>query len=126
MEKMTVSEAFRSRALEALKSAEDAIGQEHKETAVSRAYYACFFAVHSRLETLKLSAASHKQTGILFRKHFIATGLMDKKFSGSWEELQTFRMDADYAPVPDITPEKARDLVSQAEEFVNQLLRTKI
>ena len=114
--------AYRARAIEALKAAQDNLTQSHLETAVSRAYYACFYAVHSRLAALKAVAMSHKRTGILFRKYFIATGEIDKRFNATWSALQEHRMDADYAAVPSLDPERAKKLVSQAREFVEGLL----
>lgn len=117
--------AYRARALEAIKSSEDALAQGHLETAVSRSYYACFYAVHSKLASLDLEATSHKQVGILFRRHFIANGKMAKRYNVIWEGLQKYRMDADYTPVPKIDPEKAQSLVNQAIDFVETLIGTK-
>lgn len=117
----TAQSAYYQRALEALRAATDNLTQGHLETAVNRAYYACFYAVHSVLQNLNLIATSHKQTGILFRKHFIATGKMDKKFNRTWESLQKYRMDADYDPLPIISREKTASLIDQAKEFVDTL-----
>lgn len=122
-EKDSNAKAYEERAIAALKAASDNLSQGHLETAVSRAYYACFYAVHSALQTLGLIATSHKQTGILFRKHFIATGKMDKKFNRTWDTLQKYRMDADYEPVSMIDHNKAESLVDQARDFVNTLIK---
>lgn len=120
----TAQSAYRQRAIEALKAASDNLTQGHLETAVNRAYYACFYAVHSVLQNINVIATGHKQTGILFRKHFIAAGKIDKKFNRTWESLQTYRMDADYDPIPMISHEKAASLIDQAKEFVEALLPT--
>lgn len=115
--------SYIERADEALASAKDALEDGHLETAVSRAYYACFYSVHSQLAKRKQIASSHKQTGIKFRELFIKTGLLDKNFSDILKGLEKWRMDVDYAPCPEITPKKAAELVKKAEEFVTALSR---
>lgn len=123
---MKPSDSYRLRADEAINSAKDALKNEHSETAVSRAYYACFYAIHSRLEEMGDVAGSHKQVGILFRKYFIKTGLLDKKYSVILRELSDWRMDADYSPLPEISSEKAHDLIAKAEDFVKKIIAIKL
>lgn len=118
----TPAEAFRQRAHEALAAARDALRDGHLETAASRAYYACYYAIHAQLETLSESAGSHKQTGILFRKYFIKSEALDTKYSTTLRELSSWRMEADYAPTPHIDRPLATDLVAQAGDFVEALL----
>ncbi|MBI2346905.1 MAG: HEPN domain-containing protein [Deltaproteobacteria bacterium] len=125
MEEQTPAESYRVRAAEALAAAKNALAHKHKETAVSRAYYACFYAIHSRLEELGETAGSHKQVGILFRKHFIKTKRIDVKLSRMLRELSNWRMEADYAPTPALNQALAANLVASAEEFVTTLLACK-
>lgn len=117
------SESYQVRAHEALLSAKDALADGHLETAISRAYYACYYAIHSKLEEKGEVAGSHKQTGILFRKIFIKTGLMDKRYSVFFRELFEWRMDSDYAPFPEATKELADDAIKKAEDFVATIFR---
>lgn len=91
------------------------------ETALSTAYYSCFYAIHAKLAVLGVMASSHKQTGIEFRRHFIKTGLMDKKFSKTLALLSQWRETVDYTPLPDVDSKKAKELVALAEEFVTTL-----
>lgn len=122
MEEVDPARSYRERAEEALRSAHDALRDGHRETAVSRAYYACYYAIHSRLEARGEMAGSHKQTGIRFRELFIKAGRLDKKYSVIYRELTEWRMDADYSPVPNVTSERAAGLVTSAQEFVSALL----
>lgn len=123
MEKPANEQAlFKQRALEALRSAKDALKQEHLETAVSRAYYACFYAIHSKLSGMGELPSSHKQTGIRFRELFIKTGKLEKQFSDIFTELSEGRMDADYSPLPEMTTEKVDELIRHAEMFIQALL----
>lgn len=95
------------------------------ETALSTAYYSCFYAIHSKLAFLGIIAKSHKQAGIEFRRQYVKTGLMDKKFSRALNLLSEWRETVDYVPLPDVDPQKAKELVAMAEEFVVTLLGIK-
>lgn len=114
--------AYIKRAHEAIAAARDGLRQSHLEAAVSRAYYACFYAIHAQLEGLGESAGSHKQTAILFRKYFIKTGLIDSRYSVILRELAEWRTLADYAPDPEINKRGAATLVEKAADFVETLL----
>jgi len=118
-----VAKDYQGRALRALQEAYTHLENRFLETSVSTAYYACYYAVYSRLAALGIKAASHKQVGIQFRRHFIKTKKLLPTFSDTWQKLFKWRMEVDYAPVPDINLEKATSLVQQAEEFVTSLLK---
>ena len=92
------------------------------ETALSTAYYSCFYAIHSKLALLGMMAKSHKQVGIEFRRHYIKTNLMAKRFSRTLALLAQWRETVDYVPLPQIDFPKAKELVTMAEEFVTTLL----
>lgn len=96
------------------------------ESAVSTAYYSCFYAIHSKLAELGVLAKSHKQTGIEFRRYFIKTKQVDPKYSKVFKDLFEWRLIADYTALPPIDGEKAAQLVSTAEELVQVLLKTQI
>lgn len=119
-------QAYIRRANEAVVAARDAMRQHHLEMAVSRAYYACFYAMHAQLAGLGESAGSHKQTTILFRKYFIKTGLLDARYSVILRELAEWRAIADYAPDPEILKDSAQELVEKAADFVKALLSHRV
>ncbi len=119
-------QAYARRAREAVVAARDALKQGHLEMAVSRAYYACFYAMHAQLEGLGESAGSHKQTAILFRQYFIKTELLDVRFSVILRELAEWRAIADYSPDPKIVKEHASALVAKAADFVKALLALRV
>lgn len=121
MEAIEPAASYRARAEEALRSAHDALRDGHRETAISRAYYACYYAIHAQLEALGETAGSHKQTGIVFRALFIKSGRLGKKYSVIYRTLSESRMDADYSPTPNVTHAKAVELVAAAQDFVSAL-----
>lgn len=115
-------EEYETRARKEINEAKDHLKREFLETAVSTAYYSCFYAIHSQLARLGVLAKSHKQAGIEFRRHFVRTNKMDKKYSKIWTELSKWRLTADYVATPVIDQTKAENLVQMAEDFVSTLL----
>lgn len=113
---------YETRACKEINEAKEHLKREFLETAVSTAYYSCFYAIHSQLARLGVMAKSHKQAGIEFRRHFIRTNKMDKKFSKIWAELSKWRLTADYTAMPVIDKNKAMELVEQADDFIETLL----
>lgn len=123
MEKsLKAAEEYRERALREIKEARTHLENRFLESAVSTAYYSCFYAVHAQLARLGIEAGSHKQTGIEFRRHFIKNKKLPAKLSETWQKLSESRMEADYLAVPEIDLEKAKELIGLAEEFVAQVL----
>lgn len=123
MEKsLKAAQEYKDRAHREIKEAREHLKNHYLESAVSTAYYSCFYAVHSRLAEMGIEAGSHKEVGIRFRLHFIKTRRLPVALSETWQRLSDSRMDADYDPSPDIDPEKAGELVRLAEEFVEAVL----
>lgn len=123
MEKsVKAAEDYKTRAMREIAEATSNLNRGFLESAVSTAYYACFYAIHSQLAKQGVMAKSHKQVGIEFRKQYIKTGLMDKKFSKILTLLSQWRERVDYIPLPEVDPQKAKELLAMAEEFVDTLL----
>lgn len=124
MEKSLKSAAeYRNRALRSIEEAKCHLENRFLESAVSTAYYSCFYALHSAFSVLGIEVSSHKQTGIEFRRHFIRDKKMDPAFSKIWQQLSDWRMEVDYAPTPNITAGEAKTLVDEAERFVTEVLK---
>lgn len=118
----TQAEAFRKRAEEEIQVARHLFQQGHEEACISRAYYACFYAIHVQLAARGIEASSHKQTGIEFRRLFIKTGRLDKRYSDILEELSSSRMDADYDAFPVSDRDLTQALLKRATDFVQTVL----
>lgn len=119
---LTAAEEYKGRAVKAISEAKLHLENGFFETAVSTAYYACFYAVNARLARLGIEASSHKQVGIQFRRFFIRTKRLPAHFSETWQQLFKWRMEVDYAPVPRVDRARATQLLGLAEEFVTQTL----
>jgi len=90
--------------------------------AISRSYYAVFYAMNALLIEKNISTKSHKQTAIEFRKQFIKTKILDMKYSNILDELFNVRMLCDYDAVPEIDEEKTHHLIELAQDFVEAVL----
>ena len=117
------AEDYKTRALREIAEAKEHLHKKFLETAASTAYYSCFYAIHSQLARLGVLAKSQKQAGIEFRRHFVRTNKLDKKYSKIWTELSKWRLTADYIAIPVIDRTKAGALVEMAEDFVFTLLK---
>lgn len=121
---MKAAGEFKTRALSTVKEAKSHLQNGFLESAVSTAYYACFYAVSSRFSEMGVAVSSHKQAGIQFRRHFIMNKKMEVRFSETWQKLSDWRMEVDYSPTPDIDKAKAAELVLSAEKFVETVFKT--
>lgn len=89
--------------------------------AVSRAYYAMFYAVKAVLIFQKEEPRTHTGTTLLWRKYFVKTGIVDKNYSKMLSVVQEARTDADYREKIKITKEDAQDAIKSAEVFVKKM-----
>lgn len=127
MEKsLKAAKDYDQRAHQSINEAKTHLQNGFLESAVSTSYYACFYAIHSQMTRLGVEVSSHKQVGIEFRRHFIQNKKLPIKFSETWQKLFQQRMEADYAPSPEIDSKEASNLVQLAEEFVTQILKVNI
>ncbi len=95
--------------------------------AVSRAYYAMFYAAKAVLIFKKEEPKTHQGIGLLWRKYFVKTGIVDKNYSKMLSVVQEARTDADYREEVKINKKDAQDAVEKAEIFVkkmDELLKT--
>lgn len=67
------------------------------EFAVSRAYYAAFYAIEAALITRSITAISHKSIQVLFNREFIHSGIMPSGLNKSLARLFQERQNADYS-----------------------------
>ncbi|KAA6341895.1 hypothetical protein EZS27_010341 [termite gut metagenome] len=107
------------RAREALKEADTLIKCNFYNAAVSRLYYACYYALIALL--LKNNISANTRTGVkkMFGMHFIMTGRMDNKYSKFYTKLFNARMSGDYDDFLYYDSEMLSELYPQAKEFIS-------
>lgn len=88
---------------------------------VSRAYYAMFYLTEAVLVHKGLSFSKHSAVISAFNQHFIKTGIFPKEFHQWLTSAFEKRQIGDYVYSAEITEYEAKQMLSQAEEFLNSL-----
>lgn len=86
--------------------------------AVSRAYYAMFYAIQAILEGEGLAFSKHSAVIAAFGKYLVKSGRVPAKFHRYLLDAYEARHEGDYAPVSKITLEAAQEHVENAAEFL--------
>jgi uncharacterized protein (UPF0332 family) len=116
-------EALVNRAERYLKSAHLLLGDGDYESAVSRIYYAMFFAVQTALLTKNLSTSSHKGTISTFSTEFIKTGLFPREMGRELNRAFEKRQLGDYTHTFVITVTEAEQALHTGQEFLQNIIR---
>lgn len=109
------------KAAQSIKEAKLLIENELNDTAVSRLYYAAFYAVNALLAINGFNPKTHSGTKSIFNKEFILTGKIDNRFSDFYSFLMAKRFEADYDDFVFIDENKMQSLLAETEEFVNTI-----
>ena len=99
------------------------LAQRDFEDAVSRAYYAAFYAAHALLLSEGLDSRSHAGLVALVGLHFVKTGRLDKKFGRSLSNLMEDRQQSDYNLFSGLEKEDAEQALEEAKAFVAEMRR---
>ena len=89
------------------------------DNAISRAYYAAFYAATAALNEADLAAQTHKGAHTLFYQTYVESGKIDKHHNRAFSRLFQNRQDVDYVfGIGIFSLETATTAVQQAEAFV--------
>lgn len=92
------------------------------DTAVSRLYYAAFYAVNALLTANGFNPKTHSGSKTMFNKEFILTGKMDSRFSDFYSFLMAKRFEADYDDFAFIDEARLLPLLVETEEFIAAII----
>lgn len=112
-----------NKAKETLLEVEAQIGLGLWNVAISRLYYACFYAVLALLASKEVGTKTHSGARTMFSLHFVKTGIVDNKLIQFYTELFSLRLNGDYEDFCDYEEEDVKDLVEPAREFLNTIER---
>ena len=87
--------------------------------AVSRLYYACFYAANALLFSKDIFVKTHSGVKQMPGLHFITTGLLSLELGEFYGNLFISRQGSDYDDLADIAPELAKEYSKLADEFVS-------
>lgn len=112
------TEALLAKATENLLASQELVRSGHPEIAVSRSYYAMFYAAEASLVEEGLEFSSHGAVHGAFGERFGKSGRLDPALHRHLLDAYRARQSADYDAPADISPEDAAVIVQRAEEFV--------
>ena len=118
---MREAQALLERAEKYINSCRLLIDAEDFESAVSRAYYAMFYAAEAVLLSRGLSFSSHRGVISSFGEHFVKTGKFQKEMGRELNRAFEMRQLGDYEYTFVISREEAEMLLTAAEQFVKQV-----
>jgi uncharacterized protein (UPF0332 family) len=104
-----------------LRSAELLIQDGDYDSAVSRAYYAMFYSAEAALLKKKLTFTSHKAVISAFGRHFVQTGIFEKRLGRDLNIIFDERQLGDYESESSISEDNARRAFESARGFVVQV-----
>ena len=105
-------------AKETLHEAQILIAGQAYRGAVSRAYYAMFYAVLALLATRGLGSSKHSGAISLFDREFIKPGSLPKDLSRSLHMAFEHRQQADYGELTQLDEPAVTGVIEDAERFV--------
>ncbi len=110
-------------ATEDLTAAQDNLRLGHLRAAVSRAYYAMFYAVTAVLGSRGLWRSKHQGVIAAFGEHLVKPGLVEPQYGRMLHDAFETRVDSDYAPQPDLNEASVRNQIANAQEFVRRMIQ---
>ncbi len=118
---MNQAQMFIEKAGRYLRSAELLIQDTDYDSAVSRAYYAMFYAAQAALLKRGMTFSSHKAVISAFGRHFVKTGVFEKELGRDLNIIFDQRQFGDYQPMVSISQDDARSATDAARRFVDQI-----
>jgi uncharacterized protein (UPF0332 family) len=90
-------------------------------TAVSRLYYACFYAVSALLLQNDIQTKTHAGARKIFGLHFVDKDIIPGETGRFYTKLFDLRHDGDYQDYIDYDLEEVLILIKPAEDLMNQI-----
>ena len=91
------------------------------DDAISRAYYALFYAAKAALLTKGLHLRKHSSTVAKFSELFVSTGEVEREYVRYLSQAQGARELSDYAPFVKTSREGALEMLNAAEAFISRI-----
>jgi len=114
-------EANWERAESSLRAARVLLAAGHADDAVSRAYYAAFYAATAALLREGLDFGKHSGVIAAVHRVFVKSGRLDRRFGRALNWLFELRSVGDYGETEHVPHEQAEEAIEVAEQFVYEL-----
>ncbi len=109
------------RAEESFEEALIMIDNKKWNTAISRLYYSCYYAVIALLLKTNIETRSHSGVRTKFSDTYIKTGKIDVKYGKLLSHLADYRQKGDYGDLYDFDDKIVLPLVDQVREFITEI-----
>ena len=108
-------------AYESLEAARVLLENGFYRDAISRAYYAMFYAASALLRAKGVVTKSHRGVIAKFGLEFVNTGAVEKYYAKALSLAETSRERADYDPTYRPSKEEAENIIEDAERFIERI-----
>ena len=109
-----------NRSHEDIEAAELLVNGGKYRAALSRAYYAMFYAATALLVHRGQGSGKHSGVLALFDRHFIKTGLLPSEMSRALHKAFELRQIGDYRELVTLTEKQADEVFQNARDFVRR------
>ena len=120
---MDEKQALMERAHEKLEVTKRLLEEGFYADAVSRAYYAMFYAARALLAERDLYPKTHRGVISQFGLIFVKAGQFDREIFDFFVRAQEDREEADYGVLVEIEEEEVKELLEGAEDFLRECER---
>lgn len=110
------------RCREALKEVDYLVEGGYYSSAVSRLYYACYYAAVALLVANRHEAQTHAGVKTLFSCHFVKTGRIDSRHGKTLNMLYTLRQTNDYDDFSFCDKETLEEIRPLAQNFIEAVM----
>jgi len=118
---VTEVEILLNDAHESLEAARVLLENGFYRDAISRAYYAMFYAASALLRAKGVVTKSHRGVIAKFGLEFVNTGIVEKYYAKALSLAETSRERADYDPTYRPSEEEAENIIEDAERFIERV-----
>ncbi|MBI3151812.1 MAG: HEPN domain-containing protein [Chloroflexi bacterium] len=91
------------------------------DDAVSRAYYAMFYAAKAALLSEGVDLRRHSSAVTKFRELFVVTGRVDSEYLRYLGRAQSARERSDYAPFASLSKDGTEEILNTASAFIEKI-----
>ena len=109
------------KAKDTIREVEIHIQNEFWNTAITRMYYACFYAVNALMIKHNIEATSHAGVRQKLGQEFVKTGIIDKKLAKHYTDLFEKRHKSDYNDFFDYDELTVKRLFPLSLEFISKI-----
>jgi uncharacterized protein (UPF0332 family) len=120
---MSITEAQRylDRAKHDLQAVENNVQAGFYDIAVSRAYYAIFYAASAALASRDITRGKHSGVISIFRQEFVKTGIIEPEYSDIYGDAMLLRESSDYNVSIHVNAVEAQAAFADANRFVTRI-----